>query len=55
MEIRTAMPNDSLLLSALCRDVQRLHAEHHPNVFRMPHGDDFALAFFDEMLAAPEV
>ena len=55
MEIRTAMPNDSLLLSALCRDVQSLHAEHHPNVFRMPHGDDFAVAFFDEMLAAPEV
>ena len=55
MEIRTAMPNDSLLLSALCRDVQRLHAEHHPQLFKMPQSDDFAVTFFDEMLAAPEV
>jgi len=54
MEIRTATPNDSLLLSSLCRDVQSLHAKHHPEVFKMPQNDDFAVAFFDEMLSNPE-
>jgi hypothetical protein len=32
-------------LSALCRDVQSLHAEHHPRVFKMPQSDDFAVEF----------
>jgi GNAT superfamily N-acetyltransferase len=32
-------------------DVQRLHVEHHPEIFKMPQSDDFAVAFFDEMLA----
>ena len=54
MEIRPATPKDSLILSALCRDVQSLHAEHHPRVFKMPQSDDFAVEFFDEMLASPE-
>lgn len=54
MEIRSATPKDSLTLSTLCRDVQSLHAEHHPKVFIMPQSDDFAVAFFDEMLASPE-
>jgi ribosomal protein S18 acetylase RimI-like enzyme len=55
MEIRSATPEDRLILSALCRDVQSLHAEHHPQVFKMPRSDDFALGFFDEMLATPEI
>jgi ribosomal protein S18 acetylase RimI-like enzyme len=54
MEIRSATPKDRLTLSALCRDVQNLHAEHHPQVFKMPQSDDFALGFFDEILATPE-
>jgi len=40
MHIRQALPTDSLLLSSLCRDVQRLHAEHHPAIFKMPQSDD---------------
>ena len=32
-------------------DVQQLHAEHHPRIFKMPQSADFAAAFFDEMLA----
>jgi GNAT superfamily N-acetyltransferase len=32
-------------------DVQRLHAEHHPGIFKMPAGEGFADAFFAEMLA----
>jgi ribosomal protein S18 acetylase RimI-like enzyme len=54
MEIRTATTEDSLILSALCRDVQSLHAEHHPQVFKMPQSDDFAVEYFDEILATPE-
>ena len=36
-------------------DVQRLHAEHHPSIFKMPESDDFAASFFKEMLADPTV
>jgi len=54
MEIRSATPKDSLTLSALCRDVQNLHAERHPRVFKMPQSDDFAVEFFDETLASAE-
>ena len=50
MKIRQATASDSLLLSRLCMDVQRLHAEHHPDVFVMPQSEDFATTFFEEML-----
>jgi ribosomal protein S18 acetylase RimI-like enzyme len=53
MDIRRAVPQDSLLLSSLCMDVQRLHAENHPDLFKMPQSDDFAVPFFDEILAGP--
>jgi ribosomal protein S18 acetylase RimI-like enzyme len=55
MNIRIATPRDSPILSALCRDVQTLHAKNHPQFFKMPQNDDFAVTFFDEMLADPEV
>ncbi len=51
MNIRLAAPSDSSLLSNLTVDVQSLHAEHYPNVFKMPESDDFARSFFEEMLA----
>lgn len=50
MDIRQANPSDSLLLSTLCFDVQRLHAEHHPDIFKLPPNEDFAKDFFDEIL-----
>lgn len=53
MKIRKAIATDSLLLSLLCVDVQRLHAENHPEIFKLPQSDDFATSFFDEMLADP--
>ncbi len=53
MKIRQATPADSSLLSSLCMDVQQLHAEHHPHIFKMPQSADFAASFFDEMLADP--
>src|SRR5215216_6153339 len=51
MKIRQATPTDSLLLSSLSMDVQRLHAEHHPEIFKVPDREDFAKSFFDEALA----
>jgi ribosomal protein S18 acetylase RimI-like enzyme len=51
MKIRKAIGTDSLLLSSLCVDVQRLHAENHPEIFKLPQSDDFATSFFDELLA----
>jgi ribosomal protein S18 acetylase RimI-like enzyme len=55
MNIRQAVSVDALRLSALCLDVQRLHAEHHPDVFQMPQREDFAITFFEEMLGDPTV
>ena len=55
MNIRQATPSDSPLLSSLCRDVQSLHAEHHPDIFKIPQSDDFAVAFFDKILVDPLV
>lgn len=53
MNIRKATGTDSLALSRLSRDVQSLHAQRHPNVFRMPDSDEFAISFFEERLADP--
>ena len=55
MEIRKAIATDGLLLSSLCMDVQTLHAEHHPKFFKMPKNEDFAISFFDELLANPMI
>ena len=55
MNIRKATTTDSLALSKLSRDVQSLHAQHHPTVFRMPDSDEFAVLFFEEMLTDPAV
>ena len=53
MNIRQANSPDSRLLSSLCMDVQRLHAANHPDIFKLPQSDDFAVSFFEEMLANP--
>jgi len=55
MKIRQAVSTDGLLLSSLSMDVQRLHAEHHPDIFKIPQNDGFAVQFFNEMLANPLV
>jgi len=51
MNIRQATPTDRLVLSSLCKDVQSLHAEHHPDIFKVPESEDFAMSFFEEALA----
>jgi hypothetical protein len=55
MKIRQAVSADSLLLSSLFVDVQNLHAEQHPDIFKVPQSEDFAISFFGEMLADPAV
>lgn len=55
MNIRKAVLADKSTLSALCVDVQRLHAENHPGIFKIPKNNDFAAAFFEDMLADPQV
>ena len=55
MNIRPATPSDALLLSSLSVDVQRMHAEQYPAVFKVPDSQDFAVSFFDSMLADPAV
>jgi GNAT superfamily N-acetyltransferase len=50
MKIRQATPTDSLLLSSLSMDVQSLHVEHHPDIFKAPQSEEFAKSFFDEAL-----
>lgn len=55
MNIYKAISTDAARLSSLSVDVQRLHAENHPNIFKMPQNKDFAVSFFEEMLADPAV
>jgi GNAT superfamily N-acetyltransferase len=55
MNTRLATPQDPLILSSLSTDVQRLHAQNHPRIFKMPHSEDFAISFFEEMLDDPMV
>jgi len=49
MNIRRAVLADSLLLSTLCMDVQQLHAQRHPSIFKTPRSPDFAVSFFEKM------
>ena len=53
MNTRPATPSDSAILSSLNMDVQRLHAQNHPDVFKMPESEDFAASFFEEVLSDP--
>ncbi|HKI54930.1 MAG TPA: GNAT family N-acetyltransferase [Anaerolineales bacterium] len=50
MNIRKAISEDTLLLSTLCMDVQQLHAQSHPSIFKTPQSPDFAFSFFEKML-----
>jgi GNAT superfamily N-acetyltransferase len=55
MNVRQAIPANAPWLSSLCMDVQRLHAQHHPDIFKVPESEVFAVSFFEEMLADPAV
>jgi len=49
MNMRRVTSTDSLLLSTLCMDVQKLHAQSHPSIFKSPQSPDFAVPFFEKM------
>ena len=51
MEIRRAGSDDAATLSALNVDVQRIHADAWPHIFKQPASDDFALEFMRQQLA----
>jgi ribosomal protein S18 acetylase RimI-like enzyme len=53
MEIRRANLEDAGILSALNADVQRLHADALPHLFKQPEDDAFALQFMREQLSDP--
>jgi len=55
MRIRHAISTDGQVLSKLSMDVQRLHAENHPDIFKMPQADEYAIDFFESMLSDPLV
>jgi ribosomal protein S18 acetylase RimI-like enzyme len=50
MQIRKASRGDLETLSRLNVHVQQLHAEAHPDLFKMPTGDDFAVSFFTSLI-----
>jgi GNAT superfamily N-acetyltransferase len=49
MEIRQAKLEDIETLSRLNVQVQQLHAEAYPKLFKMPEQDDFAVPFFESL------
>ena len=51
MNICRAVSIDSSLLSTLSMDVRSLHAEHHPDLFKVPDREDFAVLFSDQMIS----
>ena len=53
MKIRQAVSTDGFILSSLCMDVQSLHAKYYPDLFKMPDNNQFAVSFFDGILADP--
>jgi ribosomal protein S18 acetylase RimI-like enzyme len=53
MKIRKATLEDAGILSALNADVQRLHADALPHLFKQPKNGSFALQFMREQLSDP--
>lgn len=55
MEIRRAVAGDARLVSRLNRNVQRLHADALPGLFKSPTDDAFAPDAFAALVADPAV
>ncbi len=53
IQIRLATRDDAEVISALNVDVQRLHAEALPHLFKPPSADTFSPSAFLELLADP--
>ncbi len=53
MEIRVATKKDAVTLSALNVEVQKIHADALPKIFKQPETDRFAVQFMLERLDDP--
>jgi ribosomal protein S18 acetylase RimI-like enzyme len=53
MEIRRATPEDAHVLAALNLDVQQIHVEALPHLFKQPATEAFSASFMAERLADP--
>lgn len=53
MKIRRATQDDSRIISTLNVDVQRIHAEAYPHIFKAPESDTFALQYISDRLSDP--
>ena len=53
MEIRKASRSDAHILSALNVDVQKIHADALPQIFKQPNSDSFAVQFMLDRLSDP--
>lgn len=54
MQVRRATEDDIDFLSTLSREVQRLHAEALPHLFKQPTPDVYAADYFRMLLADPD-
>ena len=54
MEIRRATARDAGIVARLNREVQQLHADALPRLFKPPSGEIFAPAAFADLVADPE-
>jgi hypothetical protein len=52
-KLRKATTKDAVTLSALNVDVQKIHADAFPHIFKYPTEDTFAVQFVLEQLADP--
>ena len=55
MEVRRATPADAKLIQELNRDVQQLHADAYPHLFKQPGPDTCSPASIVALMADPEV
>lgn len=53
MNIRAADRSDLALLSRLCVAVQQIHVDAHPDIFKPPAEEDFAVPFFEMIMLKP--
>jgi hypothetical protein len=54
MEMRRAGLQDAELLARLNRDVQQLHVDAHPRLFKAVSDDETVTAWFADLLAKPD-
>jgi hypothetical protein len=53
MDIRLATPNDAEIISALNAEVQKVHADALPHLFKPPSSETFPTSLVRQLLADP--